>query len=177
MYADDTTIYYSSPSMNDINTAINADLEALRGWLEGNKLSLNVVRTQGMIIGSRCKLLSIDLPSSSKPDLNVGSEEITMVNNTKYLGLEVDDQLKWSTHLSSTIRKVSRGIGMLKYSKRYLPNESLIRLYRSLVEPYFRYCCSVWDLVVRQPSINCRNCKIELLGLSQTAPITPQLCP
>ena len=70
--------------MNDINTAINADLEALRGWLEGNKLSLNVVKTQGMIIGSRCKLLSIDLPSSSKPDLNIGSEEITMVNNTKY---------------------------------------------------------------------------------------------
>ena len=144
MYADDTTIYYSSPSMNDINTAINADLEALRGWLEGNKLSLNVVKTQGMIMGSRCKLHSIDLPSSSKPDLNIGGEEITMVNNTKYLGLKVDDQLKWSTHLSSTIKKVSRGIGMLKFSKRYLPKESPIMLYRSLVEPYFRYCCPVW---------------------------------
>ena len=31
MYVDDTTIYYSSPSMTDINSAINADLEALRG--------------------------------------------------------------------------------------------------------------------------------------------------
>ena len=144
MYADGATIYYSSPSMNDINTAIYADLGALRGWLEGNKLSLNVVKTQGMIIGSRCKLLSKDLPSSSKSDLNIGSEEITMVNNIKYLGLQVGNQLKWSTHLSSTIKKVSRGIGMLKYSKRYLPKESLIMLYRSLVEPYFRYCCPVW---------------------------------
>ena len=44
MYADDTTIYYSSPSIDDINAAINADLEALRCWLEGNKLSLNVVK-------------------------------------------------------------------------------------------------------------------------------------
>ena len=67
-----------------------------------------------------------------------------MVNNTKYLGLQVDDQLKWATHLSSTIKKASRGIGMLKYSKRYLPKESLIMLYRGLVEPYFRYCCPVW---------------------------------
>ena len=64
MYADDTTIYYSSPSIDDINAAINADLEALKCWLEGNKLSLNVVKTQGMIIGSRCKLQSINLPSS-----------------------------------------------------------------------------------------------------------------
>ena len=103
-----------------------------------------------MIIGSRCKLHSIDLPSSSKPDLNIGGEEITMVNNTKYLGLQVDDQLKRSTHLSSTIKKVSKGIPlyavccMLKYSKKYLPMVSLIILYRSLVEPYFRYCCPVW---------------------------------
>ena len=106
MYADDTTVYSSSPSMNDINTAINADLEALRGWLEGNKLSLNVVKTQGMVIGSRCKLHRIDLPSSSRPDFNIGNEEVTMVNNTKYLGLQVDDQLKWATHLSSTIKRL-----------------------------------------------------------------------
>ena len=33
---------------------------------------------------------------------------------------------------------------MLKYSKRYLPKEILIMLYRGLVEPYFRYCCPVW---------------------------------
>ena len=152
--------------MNDINTAINANLEALRGWLEGNKLSLNVVKTQGIIIGSRCKVLSIDLPGSSKPDLNIGSEEITIVNNTKYLGLQVDDQLKLSTHLSSTIKKVSRGIGMLRYSKRYLPKESLGMLYRSLVEPYFRYCCPVWGSCGASAFNKLQNCKIELLGLS-----------
>ena len=33
---------------------------------------------------------------------------------------------------------------MLKYSKRYLPKESHVLLYRSLFEPYFRYCCPVW---------------------------------
>ena len=99
-----------------------------------------------------------------------------MVNNTKYLGLQVDDQLKWSTHLSNTIKKVSRGIGMLKFSKRYLPKESLIMLYRSLIEPYFRYCCPVWGSCGASAHDKLQNCKIELLGLSQTAPMTPQLC-
>ena len=32
------------------------------------------------------------------------------------------------------------------------------------------------DLAVHHPSISCKNCKIELLGLSQTSPMTPQLC-
>ena len=148
-------------------------LQYIRGWLEGNKLSLNVVKTQGMIISSRCKLHSIDLPSSSKPDLNIGGEEITMVNNTKYLGLQVDDQLKWSTHLSSTIKKVSRGIGMLKYSKdTYLRKASL----EVSLSPTLGTAALFGALAVRLPSISCKNFKIELPGLSQTAPMMPQLC-
>lgn len=118
----------------------NANLESQNCWLESNKLSLYVVKAQRMIIGTRSKLHSIGLPTSSKPDLVIVNEGFTMVNNTQYLGLQVDDQLKWSTHLSSTIKKTSRGIGMLKYSKRCLPKENLLMLYISLVEPYLRYC-------------------------------------
>ena len=50
MYADDASIYYASESVSKINQAVNADLEALKGWLEGNKLSLNVAKTDAMII-------------------------------------------------------------------------------------------------------------------------------
>ena len=42
MYADDTSISYSSKSVDAINSAINDDLSYLKLWLEGNKLSLNV---------------------------------------------------------------------------------------------------------------------------------------
>ena len=34
MYADDTSIYYASESVSEINQAVNADLEALRGGLK-----------------------------------------------------------------------------------------------------------------------------------------------
>ena len=53
MYADDTSISYSSKSVDAINSAINDDLSNLKLWLEGNKLSLNVSKTQAMLIGSR----------------------------------------------------------------------------------------------------------------------------
>ena len=44
----------------------------------------------------------------------------------------------------TTIKKVSRGIGMLCLGKRYLPLEIVQMMYRRLVEPYCRYCCPVW---------------------------------
>ena len=33
---------------------------------------------------------------------------------------------------------------MLKYSKRYLPLLTIQSMYKSLIEPYFRYCCPAW---------------------------------
>ena len=51
MYADDTAISFSSDNIEEIDAVVNAELACLEKWLQGNKLSLNVVKTQAMIIG------------------------------------------------------------------------------------------------------------------------------
>ena len=55
-------------------------LEALKGWLEGNKLSLNVAKTEAMIIGSNGKLRKIDSVDFTKPHFKIGSEDIKLVS-------------------------------------------------------------------------------------------------
>ena len=55
------TIYYGSEFVLKINQAVNADLEGLKGLLEGNKLSLNVAKTEAMIIGSNGNLRKLTL--------------------------------------------------------------------------------------------------------------------
>ena len=52
MYADDTTISLSSKSLADLQHDLNCDLSNLQDWLHGNKHSLNVVKTQSLIVGS-----------------------------------------------------------------------------------------------------------------------------
>ena len=44
---------------------------------------------------------------------------------------------------------------MLRSAKQYLPLSTVKTMYKSLVEPYFRYCCPVWGNA-------CRNSKIAL---------------
>ena len=109
MYADDTCLYYSFDSVDAINQAINADLIALKGWLEGNKLSLNVAETEAMIIGSNKKLHKIDTPDVPKPQFRIGSEDVRLVSDVKYLGVQVDQELKWTNHLT-TVTKRSPGV-------------------------------------------------------------------
>ena len=72
MYADDTCLYHSFDSFDAMNQAINADVIALKDWLEGNKLSLKVAKTEAMTIGSNKKLRKIDTPDASKLQFRIG---------------------------------------------------------------------------------------------------------
>ena len=40
---------------------------------------------------------------------------------------------------------MSRGIAMIRYTKKFIPKHTLKMLHQGLVEPHFRYCCSVWE--------------------------------
>ena len=50
MYADDTSLTFQSQDISQRNETINDDLKHLDSWMEGNKLSLNVSKTQSMLI-------------------------------------------------------------------------------------------------------------------------------
>ena len=49
MYADDISLCFKSKDVSLLNGVVNRDLEDFDSWLKGNKLSLNVVKTQSML--------------------------------------------------------------------------------------------------------------------------------
>ena len=55
MYAHDTSLSFKADNISRLSEALNEDLEALDNWLKGNKLSLNVAKTQSMVISTKQK--------------------------------------------------------------------------------------------------------------------------
>ena len=143
MYVDDTAISFSVDNIEEIDAVVNAELACLERWLQGNKLSLNVVKTQAIIIGSSQKLRKIDTPMVSIPHFQVNGKDIDLLKETKYLGLMIDDNLKWESNVVYIQKKISRAIGLLKYAKHYVQEDTLRNMYLSIVQPNFSYCCSV----------------------------------
>ena len=152
MYAYDTSICYDSHEITHLNEAINDDLYKLEKWLEGNKLSLNVVKTRAMLVSTKQKYKALQ---SQNHDLRVKIKgtEFDTVMNARYLGVNIDSSLNWKEHIKVISSRgigfmncfmVSRGIGFLKHAKNFLPHDALKTLYTGIVEPHFRYCCSVW---------------------------------
>ena len=73
----------------------------VHNWLIPNKLTLNDTKTEYMIIGSRYRLSNLE----SNPVITIGQSNIKRVTNKKSLGLILDDQLKWKTHIDKQSKK------------------------------------------------------------------------
>ena len=103
-----------------------------------------MAKTQSMIFGTVPSLRRLDCnDSNSFPFFRINGDEIESTGNMKYLGVQIDPSLSWKEQMNVAIGKISRGIGMLKYSKRYLSLLTIQRMYFSIVDSHFRYCCSV----------------------------------
>ena len=144
MYADHTSISYSSSRLEDVNRTLNSELSLLKQWMLGNKLSSNILKTQALVVGSQPKIKKIIDKTVDHPQFFIGDSQVENVERTKYLGVIIDRSLSWEEHINILRTKVSRAIGFLKYARKFLPQNTLSKMYRGIVEPHFRYCCSVW---------------------------------
>jgi hypothetical protein len=66
---------------------MDSDLEKLRKWLIANKLSLNVAKTEFMLVGSKQMIKSI---SNSQLNVKIENESIKQVYESKTLGVTMD---------------------------------------------------------------------------------------
>ena len=56
MFADDTNLFCKGQSSADIEYKLNCDLDNIQKWLISNKLTLNLTKTEYMLIGSQQRL-------------------------------------------------------------------------------------------------------------------------
>ena len=106
MYADDTILNAAAESTIEVESRINQDLFNAGNWLVATKLSINVAKTEHMFFGSNFRLSNLGetVPISS------GNTQIKRVKHTKYLGVHLDETLKWEEHIDNMCSKINRSI-------------------------------------------------------------------
>ena len=142
-FADDTNLTFSAVDLSILQTEMSNDLNRIFNWLSSNKLTLNILKTDFMVIGSRQRIATL----AGNISLSVNGLTLQQVETTKCLGLTIDQFLTWRNHLQSVRQKVGCGTRILKWIRPFVGLDHLINVYSSIVEPYFTYCCIVWDSV------------------------------
>ncbi len=113
LFADDTNLTVNGTTTYEIKEKLEKDLNNVHMWLLANKLTLNVNKTDYMLIGSRQRQSQIN----TELTLSIGSESIKRVSTTKTLGVIVDECITWKDHIDKVAKKASKGIGILRLSK------------------------------------------------------------
>ena len=86
-------------------------------------LALNIKKTNFMIIGH--------VANNQYLTFNFNNSIINRVTSVKYLGVIIDNKLKWDEHISYIVDKCSNGIGLIKCARNFLPIKCLVSLYYS----------------------------------------------
>jgi len=123
MYADDVCLNFKTHK-NIQNNIINNTVDTMVDWCKANKLALNLGKTQN---------LEITYDSSKNVQTPV-----------KFLGVIIQSNMKWNSHIDYIVPKVSKGIFMLRKLKLIVSTDVLLTVYFSYVHCHLLYSSILW---------------------------------
>ena len=138
LFADDTNIYCESSDLSNLIKIVNRELRSVKKWLDANKLSLNIDKTNYIIFHSS----SVSIPSDAV--IKIGKKHIKRLKFVKFLGLLLDEHLSWKYHLSELSKKLARTCGIFFKIRNLLPLDVLLCLYNALFLSFLQYGLIVW---------------------------------
>ena len=137
-FADDTNLLHFDYSVKKLNKVVNYDLKHLVHWLNANKISLNVGKTE----------LVFFKPRKKQPDYNLSiklnGKTLSITPSVKYLGVKIDSNLNWKEQQNSVAIKLNKANAILSKLRHYVNQKTLRSIYFSLFESHTNYANIVW---------------------------------
>ena len=137
LFADDTTLSFKSNDLNSLIRHCNVELSKFFKWSCANKLSVNTDKTYFNLISNLTALPYV-------PEIKLNNQILKRQNIITFLGVKIDEKLKFNSHITYVSSKISRSIGILNKLKAYVPKGVLRNLYFSFIYPYISYCIIIW---------------------------------
>ena len=131
-YADNTTPYTVNKTMDALLNSLENDTSTLTRWFYDNYLKMNV---------DKCHLL---VSSHEVVSITVDQQVINCSNSVKLLGVTIDNNLSFDTHVSKLSDKVSLKLHALARISNFMNHDELRLILKAFVESLFGYCPLVW---------------------------------
>ena len=153
LFADDTSLSYSSQSPYTIEDILNSDLELLSEWSKTWLIKFNPQKTKALIFSSNN--LEEDM------DITFQSENVEIVSFHKHLGITFDNDGKFHSHIANIVKSVSQRLCALRKLKFILNRNYLSRIYLTFIRPVMEYACELWDGCSQQDSDKLEKLQLE----------------
>ncbi len=136
-FADDTVVL--GLINNDDETAYLDEVERLTSWCQDNCLSLNVSKTKELIVDFRKRQQQPYTP------LMISGTPVERVSSFKYLGVNISEDLTWTTHIQTQVKKAKQRLYHLRQLRKFRVSPAILKtFYSGAIESVLTQCISVW---------------------------------
>lgn len=141
MYADDVQIYLGTTinSLDESVSKVNADLENVHIWASSNGLCLNPSKSKCLIIHGRTRKNTFDA------NVVINGQRIEIVHSAKNLGIMLNYNLTWSSHINSAVGATYGKLRSLWATQAFTPKRIRILLAKSVLMPSLLYGCELFS--------------------------------
>ena len=140
LYADDTALYSVHSDPGELSRRVQEDLQRVAEWITRNGLRMNVNKTQLLVLNRKGKQSTAD-----SVQVSVGDSKLQKQDCVKYLGVSIDKDLSWKTHIEQIRAQCMAKLAAIRRAGSYLPCHVRKLLYQSFVLPHLDYCSVVWN--------------------------------
>ena len=94
---------------------------------------------------------------------------LTEENSIRYLGVYIDSNISWKSHINYIAKKIKRSIDIRSKLRYFLNIKILLSLHYTLVEPFFNNCVIAWGNAYQstlQPLSNLQKKAIRIITFS-----------
>lgn len=139
MYADDTKVF--SPVLTDEQRKkLQGDLDSLVEWADKWQLRFNADKCKVLHLGYGNPEFEYDMKRHASDErVTLGATEVE-----KDLGVQVDKDLKFATHIESQVNKANKILGLIRRSYQFLDAQSMKLLFSALVRPHLECANTIW---------------------------------
>lgn len=170
-YADDSVLLYSCDNLLDLNLQIEADLIEIRKWFSINDLTLNLNKTKYIYFNLRLTpnnlIIKFHNSNIGHSNFNCDCETLEQVQCIKYLGLLIDSNLKWKSHIKELVKKLRFVLYTFYHLKNKISLSFLKTLYFSWFHSLINYGVIIWGgeyISNLQPIISIQNKIFKILN-------------
>ena len=146
LFADDTTLHKTHRNIVYLQRCIQDDMNRIMKYFRINKLTLNLNKTV-------CVLFQKE-KSNKVIKLQLGTHLLTNVPETKFLGVTLDQNLNWSSHINQLILKLNRNLNLLRISRNMMTQECKLLVYHSHLESHLQYGILLWGNSANNAQLN-----------------------
>ena len=143
LFADDASVYVFGKDLNQTVTRMQTSINDASCWYLNNNLPVNISKTLCMLSGSEYKIGRLNEEECNLA-LTLNNIPLKQVSKCRYLGLQLDNKLKWNEHIQFLCRNLAYKIALMRRLSKSLNSTVLSKIYISYIQPVLDYAVSIW---------------------------------